>query len=49
VQCQSCLAGARAIALTDAPRLDLDEYWYVEHCHPVAADAQLGVEPTQVG
>ncbi|MEO5838884.1 MAG: HIT family protein [Acidimicrobiales bacterium] len=22
--------------LTTAPRLDLDEYWRVEHCHPVA-------------
>jgi diadenosine tetraphosphate (Ap4A) HIT family hydrolase len=41
VKCQSCQAGAGAIVLTDAPRLDLDEYWYVEHCHPVAVAGWL--------
>jgi diadenosine tetraphosphate (Ap4A) HIT family hydrolase len=36
VTCRTCQALAGEISLTNAPRLDLDDYWRVEHIHPVA-------------
>jgi diadenosine tetraphosphate (Ap4A) HIT family hydrolase len=36
VECQTCRAVAGEISLTEGPRIDLDEHWMVEHCHPVA-------------
>jgi diadenosine tetraphosphate (Ap4A) HIT family hydrolase len=36
MECRSCRAIAGEIALTDSPRLELDEFWRAEHCHPVA-------------
>lgn len=39
--CQTCRALADEIVLTDAPRVDLDEHWRVEHCYPVAVTGWL--------
>lgn len=36
MECQTCRAIAGEISLTNGPRVDLDEHWLVEHCHPVA-------------
>jgi diadenosine tetraphosphate (Ap4A) HIT family hydrolase len=36
MECSTCRAIAGDITLTNAPRLDLDEHWLAEHCHPVA-------------
>ena len=41
MECKSCRALAGELVLTTAPRLDLDEYWRVEHCHPVAVAGWL--------
>src|SRR5438045_2160091 len=36
VKCITCDALAGEVVLTNGPRLELDEHWRVEHCHPVA-------------
>lgn len=41
MDCGSCRALAGEILLTNAPRLELDEYWRLEHCHPVAVPGWL--------
>lgn len=41
MECQSCRAIAGEISLTHAPRIELDDHWRVEHCHPVAAPGWL--------
>jgi diadenosine tetraphosphate (Ap4A) HIT family hydrolase len=43
MECRSCQSLAGELVLTTAPRLDLDEYWRVEHCHPVAVAGWLGL------
>ena len=39
--CRTCQAIAGEISLTLGPRIDLDEHWMVEHCHPVSMPAWL--------
>ena len=41
MECQSCRALANEIVLTNGPRLELDEFWRVEHCHPVGVAGWL--------
>lgn len=41
MECSSCQALANKLVLTNAPRLDLDEYWRVEHCYPVVVSGWL--------
>jgi diadenosine tetraphosphate (Ap4A) HIT family hydrolase len=41
MECNSCRAMASEIVLTNAPRLTLDDYWSVEHGHPVAVAGWL--------
>jgi diadenosine tetraphosphate (Ap4A) HIT family hydrolase len=41
MDCGTCKALAGEIVLTNGPRLDLDPYWRVEHCHPVAVSGWL--------
>lgn len=36
MQCQTCRAIAGEISLTLGQRIDLDEHWMIEHCHPVS-------------
>ena len=39
--CTTCRAIAGEVVLTNGPRLEVDEYWRVEHCHPVAIEGWL--------
>ncbi|MEO8696218.1 MAG: HIT family protein [Acidimicrobiales bacterium] len=41
MECGSCRSLAGELVLTSAPRIDLDQYWRVEHCHPVAVAGWL--------
>jgi diadenosine tetraphosphate (Ap4A) HIT family hydrolase len=41
VECLSCRAVAGEIVLTNAPRLELDQHWRIEHAHPVAVAGWL--------
>jgi hypothetical protein len=36
MDCQTCPALQGEIRLTEGPRIDLDQHWMVEHCHPVS-------------
>ena len=36
MECVTCKALAGEVVLTNGPRLDLDEHWRLEDCHPVA-------------
>ncbi len=35
MECMTCQALRGAVVLTNGPRVELDHYWHVEHCHPV--------------
>lgn len=39
--CMTCQALAGEVALTNGPRLELDQHWRVEHAHPVAVPGWL--------
>ncbi|MDO8390555.1 MAG: HIT family protein [Actinomycetota bacterium] len=41
MDCVTCRALAGEVVLTNAPRLDLDDHWRVEHVHPVAIPGWL--------
>ena len=41
MSCGTCRSIAGELSLTNAPRLDLDEHWIVEHAHPVAVSGWL--------
>jgi diadenosine tetraphosphate (Ap4A) HIT family hydrolase len=41
MDCGTCEAVAGDILLTNAPRLELDEHWRVEHCYPVGSEGWL--------
>lgn len=41
MECQTCRAIAHEISLTEGPRIDLDEHWMLEHCHPVSMPGWL--------
>jgi diadenosine tetraphosphate (Ap4A) HIT family hydrolase len=41
MECGSCQALSGKLVLTEAPRLDLDDYWCAEHCYPVAVSGWL--------
>lgn len=41
MDCQTCRALAGEISLTLGPRIDLDEHWMIEHCHPVSTPGWL--------
>ena len=41
MDCQTCRAVAGEIVLTNAPRIELDDHWRVEHVHPVAIEGWL--------
>jgi diadenosine tetraphosphate (Ap4A) HIT family hydrolase len=41
MDCRTCQAVANEIVLTNAPRLELDDHWRVEHVHPVATAGWL--------
>jgi histidine triad (HIT) family protein len=41
MSCATCRSIAGELSLTNAPRLDLDDHWLVEHAHPVAVPGWL--------
>lgn len=41
MECVTCRALAGEVVLTNGPRLELDDHWRVEHCHPVAVPGWL--------
>jgi diadenosine tetraphosphate (Ap4A) HIT family hydrolase len=41
MDCMTCRSLAGEVVLTNGPRLELDDHWRVEHCHPVAVPGWL--------
>lgn len=41
MDCLSCQAEIGKVELTIGPRIDLDDHWRLEHCHPVATPGWL--------
>jgi diadenosine tetraphosphate (Ap4A) HIT family hydrolase len=41
MDCTACRALAGEVVLTNGPRIELDDHWRVEHCHPVATPGWL--------
>lgn len=41
MECTTCRAVSNEVVLTNGPRIELDDHWRLEHCHPVAVPGWL--------